>query len=380
MSDLDTILNDAVAANDVPFVVAMTGNSGGVTWSGAAGERSPGVPAGEDTLFKIFSMSKAVGATAAMILIDRGRLDLDTPVEEIMPSFAEIQLLEGFDGDTPRLRAPKIKATVRHLATHTAGFAYENFNPDIVKYMQVTGFRSIGSGLKSSLFYPLVAEPGERWDYSVGVDWLGQIVEEIDGRTIDRFCQEEIFDPLGMPDTCFEVPDRLADRLADAKLRHEDGRFVDSDLAPPSHPEFYGMGNALYATVPDYMRFLRMFLNRGQLDGRRILSEAGVELMLANHIGDLRVDKMTSQNPSLVADVDFFPGIANTHSLGFLRTEEDVLGRRAAGSQSWAGALNTHFWLDPASDVAGVIMTQTLPFSEPRFMAVYDRFERAVYA
>ncbi len=380
MSDLDTILSDAVAANDVPFVVAMSGNSRGVVWSGAAGDRSPGVAAGEETLFKIFSMSKAVGATAAMILIDRGRLKLDTPAEEILPQFAEIRLLEGFDGDRPRLRAPKVRATVRHLATHTAGFAYEIFNRDILRYMEVTGFLWIGSGLKTSLFYPLVAEPGERWAYSVGVDWLGQIVEEIDGRRIDVFCQEEIFDPLGMPDTCFEVPDRLADRLADAKLRREDGRFVDSDLAPPSHPEFYGMGNALYSTVPDYMRFLRMFLNRGQLDGSRVLSEAGVETMLANQIGELRVGKMTSQNPSLVADVDFFPGIQKSHSLGFLRMEEDVPGRRATGSQSWAGALNTHFWLDPASDVAGVIMTQTLPFSEPRFMAVYDRFERAVYA
>ena len=326
MTDLNTILNNAVCANDVPFVVAMSGNSSGATWSGAAGDRSPGVTAGDDTLFRIFSMSKAVGATAVMILIDRGRLKLDTPAEEILPRYAEIRLLEGFDGDTPRLRAPKVRATVRHLATHTAGFAYENFNRDILRYMEVTGFLSIGSGLKSSLFYPLVAEPGQRWAYSVGVDWLGQIVEEIDGRTIDRFCQEEIFDPLGMPDTCFEVPDRLTDRLADAKLRREDGRFVDSDLAPPSHPEFYGMGNALYSTVPDYMRFLRMFLNKGQLDGSRVLSEAGVETMLANQIGELRVGKMTSQNPSLVADVDFFPGIQKSHSLGFLRTEEDVRG------------------------------------------------------
>ena len=140
------------------------------------------------------------------------------------------------------------------------------------------------------------------------------------------------------------------------------------------------MGHALYSTAPDYMRFLRMFLNKGQLDGCRILSEAGVEMMLANHIGQLRVGKLTTLNPSLTADVEFFPGFEKTHSLGFLRTEEDVPEMRAAGSQSWAGALNTHFWFDPARDVAGLMMTQSLPFMDPRFVKVYNRFERAVYA
>ena len=380
MKGLDAILSHAVAAGDVPFLVAMSGTSSGVSWSGVAGERAPGLAAAEDTVCRIFSMSKAVGATAAMILIDRGRLDLDTPAEEILPRFGEIKVLDGFDGATPRLRAPKVKPTVCHLATHTSGFAYESFNRDVLRYLEVTGCPSIASGLEASLNYPLVSEPGERWDYSIGVDWLGQMVEAVDGRRIDAFCHNEIFDPLDMPDTSFEVTDRVANRLAAVQARSEAGRFVDSDLSPPSKPEFYGMGHALYSTAPDYMRFLRMFLNKGQLDGCRILGEAGVEMMLANHIGQLRVGKLTTLNPSLTANVEFFPGFEKTHSLGFLRTEEDVPEMRAAGSQSWAGALNTHFWFDPACDVAGLVMTQSLPFMDPRFMKVYRRFERAVYA
>ena len=380
MSDLITILNDAVTAGGVPFVVAMSGNSSGVTWSGAAGERVPGVAATEDTVFRIFSMTKAVGSTAAMILIDRGKLSPDTPVEEILPQFADIKILDGFDGDTPRLRAPEIKATVRHLATHTSGFVYEFWNGDIPKYMEATGHLTILSGLKASLNYPLVFEPGERWDYGIGIDWLGQVVEAVDGRSIDAFCREEIFDPLGMPDTNFEVTDSMANRLAGIQARGEDGQFADFDIAPPSNPEFYGMGHALYSTAPDYMRFQRMFLNKGQLDGSRILSEAGVETMLANHIGDLRVGKLTTVAPPITADAEFFPGFEKTHSLGFMRMEEDVPEMRAAGSQAWAGVLNTHFWFDPARDVAGLIMTQTLPFVEPRFMELYEQFERAVYA
>lgn len=379
MKDLNDILNDAVKAGNVPFVVAMSGNSSGVTWSGAAGDRAPGLAATEDTVFRIFSMSKAVGSTAAMVLIDRGKLSPDTPVEEILPQFADIKVLEGFDGDTPRLRAPKSKATVHHLATHTSGLVYEFWNGDIQKYMEVTGHPSILSGLKASLNYPLVFNPGERWDYGIGIDWLSQVVEAIDGRHIDVFCREEIFDPLSMPDTNFEVTDSMASRLAVVKLRGEDGQFSDFELAPPSNPEFYGMGHALYSTAPDYMRFMRMFLNKGQLDGSRILSEAGVETMLANHIGDLRVGMLKTVTP-LSADAEFFPGLEKSHSLGFVRMEEDVPEMRTAGSQAWAGVLNTHFWFDPARDLAGLIMTQTLPFVEPRFIQLYERFERAVYA
>jgi CubicO group peptidase (beta-lactamase class C family) len=358
----------------------MSGNSSGVTWSGTAGERAPGLAATEDTVFRIFSMTKAVGSTAAMILIGRGKLSPDTPVEEILPQFADIKVLDGFDGDTPRLRVPKSKATVRHLATHTSGFVYEFWNGDIPKYMEVTEHPTILSGLKTSLKYPLVFEPGGRWDYGIGIDWLGQIVEAVDGRRIDAFCREEIFDPLGMPDTNFEVTDNMEKRLAVVKARGEDGQFADFELAPPSNPEFYGMGHALYSTAPDYMQFLRMFLNKGQLNGSRILSEAGVETMLANHIGNLRVGKLTTVVPPITADAEFFPGFEKTHSFGFLRIEEDVPGMRAAGSQTWAGVLNSHFWFDPARDVAGLIMTQTLPFVEPRFMGLYEQFERAVYA
>jgi methyl acetate hydrolase len=379
MKDLNAVLNDAVSAGDVPFVVAMSGNSSGVTWSGAAGERAPGQAATEDTVFRIFSMSKAVGSTAAMILIDRDKLSPDTPVEEILPQFSDIKVLDGFDGDTPRFRAPKAKATVRHLATHTSGFVYEFWNGDIPKYMEATEHPTILSGLKTSLNYPLVFEPGERWDYGIGIDWLGQVVEAIDGRRIDAFCREEIFNPLGMPDTNFEVTDSMAKRLSVVKARGEDGQFADFEIAPPPNPEFYGMGHALYSTAPDYMRFVRMFMNKGQLEGNRILSEAGVETMLSNHIGDLRVGMLKTVTP-LSADAEFFPGLEKSHSLGFLRMEEDVPEMRTAGSQTWAGVLNTHFWFDLARNVAGLIMTQTLPFVEPRFMKVYERFERAVYA
>ncbi|MBI5921171.1 MAG: beta-lactamase family protein [Betaproteobacteria bacterium] len=380
MRAFDDILSRAVASNAAPGVAAMTGNAAGVKWHGAAGERAPGQAMTEDTVFRIFSMTKAIGATAAMILVDRGKLDLNAPVASILPGFEHVQVLEGFDGDTPRLRKPRTQATLRHLATHTSGFVYEFWNRDIPRWMAQTGHPTIISSLKSSLNYPLAFDPGTRWDYGIGIDWLGRAVEAVDGRRIDQFCQEEIFGPLGMSSTAFECEGLLAARLGTVSARNEQGEFVPFELAPVPHPEFYAMGHALYSTAGDYMRFMRLFLNRGQLDGRRVLSEPGVQTMLANQIGDLRIEKMTTVAPPISADVDLFPYTPKTHSIGFMRVEQDVPGMRSAGAQGWAGVLNTHYWFDPAQDVAGVIMTQTLPFADPQFMAVYQEFERAVYA
>jgi methyl acetate hydrolase len=379
MSELEKVIGEAVSNQHVPFLVAMTGNANGVTSSGAAGERRPGHAATVDTVFRIFSMTKAVGSTAAMILMDRGKLSPDSTVESILPEFADLKVLEGFGPDGPILRAPRTKATVRHLATHTSGLVYHHWNQDVPRYLKATGTPVVTSGQLKGLNYPLLFEPGERWDYGIGIDWLGRVVEAVDGRRIDRFCIEEIFDPLRMSDTRFEVEGHMAPRLAFASTRGADGRFTDIELAPPSNPEVYGMGHALYSTAPDYMRFLRMYLNKGVLDGERILSEQSLQTLLANQIGNTPIPRLQTVVAATSADAEFFPGRRKSHSMAFMRFEEDVPGMRSAGSQGWAGILNTHFWFDPKADVAGLLMTQSLPFVEPRFVAVYENFERAAY-
>jgi methyl acetate hydrolase len=380
MRELYDVIQTAVERQDVPFAVAMVGDRGGVRWSGSAGEARPGMAAASDTIFRIYSMTKAVGSTAAMILMDRGNLDPDTPVAEILPEFVNKQVLEGFDAEgKPLMRPPRKEATVRHLATHTSGLTYEYWNSELQRYMESTGQPSIVSGLREGLDYPLMFDPGDRWEYGIGIDWLGQVVEKVDGRAIDDFCHDELFQPLGMQDTRFEVEPDMAPRLSSVRMRGEDGLFANFELAPPSRPAFYGMGHALYSTASDYMRFLRMYLNKGQLDGHRILSEAGLSRLLTNQIGDTSTALLKTAAPSITADAEFFPGRKKSHSMGFQRIDEDVPGMRSAGSQFWAGVCNTHFWFDPKKDVIGIIMTQTLPFVEPRFMGLYETFERGVY-
>lgn len=375
--NMDRILSDAVAAQDVPFVVAMSANAQGVTYSGSAGQAAAGRAAGEDTVFRIFSATKAVGSLAAMIMIDRGKMSMDTPVADVLPDWNRLRVLDGWDGDTPLMRAPRTTATMRHLATHRSGLEYEFWCSETARYLEATGHPGILSGTKASLSYPLMYDPGERWGYGPSIDWLGQAVEALDGRRVDRFCREEIFDPLGMDDTLFE-PDALADRLATVQARGEDGNFGPFELAPPPSPEVYGMGHCLYSTAPDYVKFLRMILNGGELNGNRVLSQGAFAAMLENQMEGKLFERMVTAAPQVTADVVLPEG--TTHSFAAVRSEADVPGRRKSGTQSWAGVCNTHYWVDRSSDVAGVIFTQSLPFVEEPYMRTYKAFETAVYA
>jgi len=379
-NQLQAVLDKAVAAKDVPFAVAMLGTASGVSWSGAAGEARPDLPAGPETMFRIFSMTKAVGSLAAMMLIDRGKLAMDTPVEEILPAFGKLRVLDGFNGDEPILRAPKRKATVRHLATHTSGLVYDLWNEKMQKYVAQTKFPSVLSGTRESLNMPLAFDPGDQWGYGIGIDWLGLMVEAVDGRRINQFCQQEILDPLEMTNTRFELTEADQAKLAVVMARTETGDLAPIDLAPPPNPEVYGMGHCLYASAPDYLRFITLILNEGRAGGKQLISKNAVREMSANQIGSVRMRTMKTTGAPISADVKLFPGTEKTHSFGFLRNEEAVPGMRSAGSLGWAGICNTHYWIDTSAGIAAVIMTQSLPFVEPRFMQTYEAFERAVYA
>lgn len=384
MKAMDRILEECVAAGRTPGVVVSVATRDGVAYEGAAGVRAFG---GDekmtmDTVFRAFSMTKAVGAAAAAKAIEDGLLTLETPVEDVLPEWRDVQVLDGFDADgAPKLRAPKVKATLRHLATHTSGLVYEFWDANQTKYMKATGAPTILTGQKKALkSYPLAFDPGEKWHYGTGSDWLGQMVEAATGERIDAYCRKTILEPLAMKDTRFELEDDIADRLCQAHMHTPDGGWRKHELAPPANPEFYGMGHALYTTGPDYLRFIRMLLLNGALDGEQVLKPETVAMFRANQIGALSAGKLISTAPPLSADVDFFPEQENKFSLGCLMNTKDIEGKRRAGSQSWAGVLNTHYWFDPAAGVACVIMMQHLPFIDESCMAVYDAVERAVYA
>ena len=381
MRSIDRILEEAVAQGRMPGAVCIAADRSAIIHASAHGRRAPGGPAMTlDTVFRLFSMTKAVASVAAMRLVEEGRIDLDGPVADFRPEFDALQVLTGFDGDRPLMRAPAARATMRHLLTHSAGPVYEMWSPAQRKYLKVTGLPSMGLGARDSFrAYPLAFDPGTRFGYGPSTDWLGLVVEEASGERVDALLAREIFAPLGMGDTGVECAPEMSARLAAACVRGEDG-FAEIDMGPPEQPEIWCMGQALYGTAPDYIRFLRMLLNGGRLDGAQVLAAETVETMLGPATDGLEIGGFKSASRTASADFEMFPGVAKSHSLMALRVDEDVPGKRRAGTNGWAGLANTHFWVDPAAGIACVLMMQHVPFMEPGAAETLDAVERALYA
>jgi CubicO group peptidase (beta-lactamase class C family) len=380
--DVDGLLRGAAGAGHVPGVVALAADRDSIFYQGAFGSRSltDGTPMTVDTVFRIASMTKAVTGVAAMQCVERGQLALDQPAGEIMPELADPQVLDGFDtGGKPQLRPARRKITLRHLLTHTAGFVYNVWNPALNRYIETTGAPTILSGRLAALNMPLAFEPGERWEYGINIDWAGRIVEAVSGQDLDAYMREQIFAPLGMNDTGFVPSPAQTARSASVYAHGADGSFVPVPPPPPVTPEFFAGGGALFSTGPDYIAFLRMLLNAGALDGARVLRPETVALMAQNHIGELDVTVLKTQSPGMSNDAEFFPGMTKKWGLSWLINTEEVPGRRSAGSLAWAGLFNTYYWLDPKKQVAGVLLTQILPFADATVLHLLDDFENGVY-
>jgi methyl acetate hydrolase len=384
MQATDTVLKGAVAEGRIAGVAAAAGSRESVVYKGAFGMADPAndVALEIDSIFRIASMTKAVTSVAAMQLVDRGAIALDDDAAKHVPELGDVGVLERFDPATsaPVLRPPVCPITVHHLLTHTSGFSYEMWNADVVAYQQKTGLLSVIGQGDGHMGAPLFGDPGARWDYSISTDWLGRLVERVSGSNLDEYLRQNILGPLSMDDTFFEVPSNKLARLVKVQQRLADGSLVDAPLGPPAPEGFYSGGGGLVSTACDYIRFLRMLLNGGTLDGVRILEERTVQAMGENQLGDLPVRVLTTADENLSLDVDFFPGVAKTWGLGFLINTDPLEGRRAAGSLSWAGFFNTYYWIDPETHVCGVILMQMLPFFDTEAVALYDEYERAVYS
>ena len=383
-STIDQVLANAVQAGDVPGVVATAADADGVIYQGAFGRRSLAGDAAMsmDTVFRIASMTKAVTATAAMQLVEQGRLALDQPAGEVVPLLAHPQVLEGFDADgKPRLRPARRPVTLRNLLTHTAGFVYDTWNANLARYAEVTGLPAARTGKLAALNAPLGFEPGERWEYGINIDWAGRMVEAASGENLEAYMQAHIFAPLGMRDSSFDPRPEWSSRLAQVHARQPDGSLQPIETPPPpADREFYPGGGGLFSTARDYLVFLQMLLHGGEHGNARVLRPETVALMAQNHMGELNVRPLTSFNPRMSNNAEFFPGMPKKWGLSFLINTQAAATGRSAGSLAWAGLNNTYFWLDPTKQVAGVLMTQILPFADRTVLDLLDHFEGAIYA
>ncbi|MGQ0573319.1 MAG: serine hydrolase domain-containing protein [Pseudonocardia sp.] len=381
-SSIDQVLRNAVDSGAVPHVAAIAANRDGIIYEGGAGTRIAGEAddaVGTSTQFRIMSMTKMVCTVAALQQKERGELDFDAPVADYCPAFADLQVLDGWDGDKPILRAPASQATVHQLVTHTSGLGYWFWSDDLVKYEKVTGVPNVVPGSDAAFQAPLLADPGTSYVYGINTDWLGKVVEAVAGKTLDVVVKENIAGPLGMNHTAFLMND---DQRANAVTVHvpgESGGWASAGEILNQSPDWWAGGHGLYSTPRDYIRFEQALLRGGELDGTRILNQDTVDAAFSNQIGDLDFPAaIPTADPPITDALNVGPGYK--WGYGLLINTMDVPGRRRAGSGAWAGLFNTHFWVDRTTGICASIYTNSLPFITPGAMGMYGDFEEALYA
>jgi CubicO group peptidase (beta-lactamase class C family) len=378
LARIDEMMNDAIAKGQIPGGVVFISRGGRVVLHKAYGTRDPEsrAPMQRDAIFRIASQSKAITSLAVMMLWEEGRFQLDEPISRYLPDFAQATVLKTFnaaDSSYTTERATRA-VTIRHLLTHTSGIDYpaigsNEFRAIYAKAGVPSGIgndkHTIGEKMRVLGKLPLKHQPGERFTYSLGLDVLGYFVEVISGMPFDQFLRTRIFDPLGMKDTWFYLPEDRAGRLV---VLHdgEGGKAVPVrkdvfDGANPNYPTLKGTyfsgGAGLSSTVEDYARFLQLFLNKGEFNGVRLLSPKTVELI------------MTEQTPKLDVEV----GLA----FGLETADNDHQAPRSLGSFTWGGAFATSYWADPEEQLIGQIYTNML---NPLARNLSGRFETLTYA
>ena len=370
---LSAVLRSATDRGDVPGAVVAVVDKNGILYNEAFGRSSVlrNTPMTKDTIFNIASMTKAVTSAAIMILVDEGKLKLDDEVSKYLPKYKNPLVVTKFnDADASyETRPAKRPITIRHLLTHTSGIGYGFSSPMLTKIMQKT--------MQPELDLPLLFDPGESWAYGASTRVLGQVVEAISGQKIDAYLESRILQPLGMQDTSYLVPPAKYARVVAVNARGADGKFVERPM-PATLPANVAGDGGLYATASDYGLFLRMLLNRGRLGDKRILSEKSAKSMLESHSGNVVVQPQESANQALSRNFPLGAG-KDRWGLGFQLQAERLPNRRSPGSGTWAGIFNTHFFVDPAREIAVVVMMQTLPFYDEASMKVYADVEEAVY-
>jgi methyl acetate hydrolase len=382
LPQLDALFQDAAKREAIPGVVAVAASDSEIIYKGAFGKRDLGKPDAMtlDSVFWIASMTKAVTTAGAMQLVEAGKLQLDEPIGRLIPELASLRVLDGFDeSGAPKLRPAKNQITLRQLMTHTSGFCYDMWNADMSRYYEAANLPRIISCEKRALSAPLASEPGTRWEYSISIDFVGQAIEAASGKRLDAYLRDHIFAPLGMKDTSFKLSDDQRKRLVGMHARQPDGSLVPMPFEMPQEPEFYMGGGGLYSTAHDYIRFVRMILNKGALDGNRVLKPETVATMAQNQIGELNMTKMHAAIPQVTNDVDLYPDQDKKWGLSFMINTQQTAEGRSAGSLAWAGLANTYYWIDPTRNVSGVILTQLFPFADKKVLELFGGFERAIY-
>ncbi len=362
---IDKMLKQSIENNQIPGAVALIARNGKIVYHKAFGkaDNESGRTLKRDDIFRIASQTKAITSTAVMMLWEEGKFRLDDPISKYIPEFENAQVLDSLiEKDSSYTTKPADKqVTIRHLLTHTSGIGYGFIDDDrFRKIYQKAGIIdafttkpvTIEENIKKLVKLPLHHNPGEKFTYSEGLDVLGYFIEIISEKPLDKFFQERIFEPLGMDDTYFYLPNSKIDRLVPIQIKKDEKwiRYTNTPYYDPDYPikgakVFFSGGGGLSSTTKDYATFLQMYLNNGELNGVRLLSRTTVQFIMANQIGDLWGDS------------------GAYHGLAFsvLNQEgQNMGGRGSIGTFDWGGYFNTQYFADPKENIIGILMKQTI--------------------
>jgi CubicO group peptidase (beta-lactamase class C family) len=365
LARIDAYLKNEIAGNKIPGAVMMIERDGKTVYFNSIGVRDPSTeqPMTEDTIFRIYSMSKPITTVAAMMLVEEGKLQLDDPLSKYIPAFANVKVSvekKDEDGKTVLDTVPaKRPITVQDLMRHTSGITYGFFGEGMVKKAYVDA-HLFADDVDNAEFaeriakLPLAYQPGATWDYSHSVDILGRVIEVVSGKSLYQFEKDRILDPLGMNDTGFYVTDPAKKTLVAEPFPNDRTIGTDAVMNDPRVPQKWESGGGgMVSTIGDYAKFAHMVLNGGTLDGRRYLSPKTIVYMGSNHIGP---------GSGVTPGPYYLPGPGFGFGLGFaVRTEAGVSpAEGSVGEMNWSGAGGTTFWVDPKENMFVVFMAQTV--------------------
>jgi CubicO group peptidase (beta-lactamase class C family) len=371
--ELCDFLRRATADGSAPAVAVAVVVPDRVLCLDAAGLRDTAVGAAmtPDAIFRIASMTKPITSLAAMLLVEDGAIDLDAPATRYLPDLDRVRVLTSYDGRDGSFtaRPPQRPITMRHLLTHTSGMSYSFLDPRLAR---------IDTGNMARVDVPLLHDPGERFTYSFATTIVGSIVAAVSGTSLDDFCRERIFEPVGMIDTAYAVHAQQRDRVVTMQVR--DGRgFTERPNAPVI--ESRGRGDdGLFSTATDYARFIQLFLNAGLVNGRRVVRDETIRAMTSDQLGGRAIGLQPAVAGAIATP---FPIGGEKDGFGFgfqIETAPARPGGRSVGSCSWSGIWNTYFWIDPANEIGVVVLMQFMPAHDAGAMAVLSGVERIVYA
>jgi methyl acetate hydrolase len=383
---LDGLLQQTVSRHGgTPGIVAMATDRNGNFYEGAAGVRQLGqdAPMTTDSVFAIFSTTKALTGTLVMQLVEEGKLSLDDDAGRYTPEIDELQVLDGFHADgQPRLRSPKRRITVNDLMLHTSGLCYEFFSGDDLKFRAARNIPTVVSSSFESIRTVLLHDPGAAWTYGVNLDWLGRIVEKMRDKRLGDVMKERLFEPLGMTEIGFRMTDAMKARRAVIHDRATDGKLTPlPDLVLPDPPPMDMGGHGLYATIGEHMKFIRMVLNGGIGANGRVLKAETVDAMSRDGLKTLGLDAggWTTSIPPLSNSGEFFPGSPKGWAYTFMVNRERTPSGRGPDSLMWCGLANNFYWIDRSSGIGGSWASQVLPFQDISSYPAFVEFETTVY-